>query len=197
MNIFAHGRNTDSDATANSGLPNILCIFVCVLFALSSQGLFAQALNEDASAVIQDDQLSDQEQETEEIPEELVEVTVTLPDSHQMTLALVSQQLRKKALLDLAVAANVLTKAQNGSPLDVDVEVNHVALVQDFLDDRAWLQMLVNRYGWEPPRNSVLDPAAWLVMAELQQHDLEDVSQVFPGRTTRAMLNNLVFQRVA
>jgi len=120
---------------------------------------------------------------------ETVEVEVSLPDSHQMAMALATPGLREKALLDLAVAANVLIRAKD------HLDVNHAALAKAFLDDRAWLQMLINRYGWVQPHSSVLDPAAWLVLEELQQHDVEDMTLVFPGRTPWAVLNYQVFQR--
>lgn len=116
-------------------------------------------------------------------------VVVTLPESQQMALALSTPELRRQALLDLAAAANVLTRAAG------KVELDHAALAQNFLDDRAWLQMLVDRHGWVEPRSSVLDPAAWLVVAELQQHDLSDLSLVFPGRTPGNVLIYQVFQR--
>lgn len=114
---------------------------------------------------------------------------VSLPDSQQMALALATPGLREQVLLDLAVTANVLRQAE------AQLEVDHAALAQKFLVDRSWLQLLVNRYGWVPPRSSVLDPAAWLVLKELQQHDLKDMTLVFPGRTPETMLIYQVFQR--
>ena len=139
-----------------------------------------------------------QEQALESTPEselvaaeELVEVTVSLPDSQQMAVALTTPGLRESVLLDLTAVANVLRRAGD------ELEVDHAALAQNFLDDRAWLQMLVDRFGWVQPRSGVLDPAAWLVLKELQQHDLEDVALVFPGRAPETVLLYQVFQRAA
>ena len=104
----------------------------------------------------------------DEVPEEQAEVIVTLPDSTQMALALATRGSREQALLDVAAAANVLSRIK--TPDDTDAAV----LAQNFMDARGWLQMLVERYGWVQPRSSILDPAAWLVLMELQQHDLEN-----------------------
>ncbi|MCP4044462.1 MAG: hypothetical protein GY732_00555 [Gammaproteobacteria bacterium] len=130
---------------------------------------------------------------TEELVEEPAEVIVTLPDSHQMAEAVATPEYRHQALLDLAVAANVLSRARNKT--EFEVEVDHAVLAQSFLDDRAWLQMLVDRYGWMQPRSLVLDPAAWLVREELQQHDLEDSVVVFRGHAHKTVLLYQVFQR--
>ncbi len=160
-------------ATLNSRcnrLSGVLSLLLCILFLSSPSALIAQ----------------DQDQQPVEEPEA---VTVSLPESRQMALALATPGLRQQVLLDLAVSANVLRRAED------QLEVDHAALAQKFLADRSWLQMLVNRYGWVSPRSSVLDPAAWLVLEELQQHDLEDMALVFPGRTPESTLIYQVFQR--
>ncbi len=179
MNIQAEQGRADKKASRGR-LSRSLWQLLCLLFLSTPFGLLAQL----------DQQNQEQTPVVEEKPAtELVEVTVSLPDSHQMAMALATPELREKALLDLAVAANVVNRAAS------EPEMDHIAQAQGFLDDRAWLQMLVDRYGWVQPRSSVLDPAAWLVLAELQQHDLEDVALVFPGRITQAALIHQVFQR--
>jgi hypothetical protein len=188
MNIDARGGHANYGKTLCARLPKVPGIFLCVLLVLFNTNLFAQAITDDQL-------LADPLQP--ESPNDQVVVTVVLPDSYQMAMALVTPAMRQQALLDLAVAANVYTKATSGVAIVGDLEINHVELAKAFLDDRARLQVLVDRYGWVQPRNSVLDPAAWLVLEELQQHDLEDVSLVIPGRTPRVVLSNLVFQRVA
>jgi hypothetical protein len=125
-----------------------------------------------------------------ESTEEVADTVVFLPDSDQMALALATPGLRNKALLDLASAANVLSRVDG-----VLAAAGHDALAQHFLADRAWLQLLVERYGWTRPRSSVLDPAAWLVLKVLQQYDLEEMALVFPGRTPENVLIYQVFQR--
>jgi hypothetical protein len=125
--------------------------------------------------------------EITEVAEEVV--TVNLPDSTQFAMQLATPGLRNKALLDLATAANLLSWAS------LTPVTEQAGLVQHFLDDRAWLQLLVDRYGWVVPHSAILDPAAWLVFEELQQHDIEDIALVFPGRTPQAALAHQVFQR--
>lgn len=116
-------------------------------------------------------------------------VMVTLPDSSQLAMQLATPGLRNKALLDLATAANLLSRAA------LDPATEQAVMAQHFMDDRAWLQLLVDRYGWVVPHSAVLDPAAWLVFEELQQHNIENMALVFPGRVAETALVHQVFQR--
>jgi hypothetical protein len=121
--------------------------------------------------------------------EEITEPAVSLPDSHQVAMALATPGSRNRALLDLATALNTLSRAGGDSRID------HKTLAQHFLDDRAWLQLLVDRYGWTVPHSAIIDPAAWMVLLELQQNDLEGMDFVFPGRVPEAVLVYQVFHR--
>lgn len=145
--------------------------------------------------VAQVDERGDQQAgQPEQIPaEEIIEVKVSLPGSEQMALALVTPELRERALLDLAVAAHVVSQANN--QLEAGSELDQLALAQIFLDDRAWLQTLIERYGRVQPHSSVLDPAAWVLITKLQQHDLENTSLSIPGRISGNVLVEQVFQR--
>jgi hypothetical protein len=96
-------------------------------------------------------------------------------------------------LLDLAVAARVVSRAED--QFEAGSEIDQVALAQSFLDDRAWLQTLIERYGWARPHTSVLDPAAWVLLTKLQQHDLEAMSLLIPGQMPVKVLVEQVFQR--
>lgn len=116
-------------------------------------------------------------------------IKVTLPGSRQVALALAVPESRNGALLDVAAAAHVLQQADNSAELD------QAALAQMYLDDRGWLQRLVDRHGWVEPRSPVLDAAAWLVLEELQQHKLEDGALTFPGGMPDSALLYQVFQR--
>ncbi len=167
----------------NRMLAVVLRVFVFGLF-LASTGLTAQDQQPEGLPI----PLAEQA-----VTEETVEVVVTLPDSQQMAMALATPGLRQKALLDLAVAANVVSKAKD--ELAAGVEVNHAALAQGYLDDRAWLQTLIDRYGWVQPHTSVLDPAAWRLIEELQQRGLENMPLLLPGRMPEAVLIYQVFQR--
>ena len=188
MNNRARQGTTDAQCPQFGRFSVVLHWCLCVLFMLLSPGLMAQDQVPDQARASETVQNPAGELENE-LLDELPVVTVTLPDSHQMALALATPGLREQALLDLAVAANVLSRA------GVANQADHAALAQNFLDDRDWLQMLVGRYGWVQPRSSVLDPAAWLVLDELQQHDIENMALVFPGRSSASALVYQVFQR--
>jgi hypothetical protein len=137
-------------------------------------------------------QVSEVVQETtEELLEEIAVVAVRLPGSLQMAESVSTPEYRIPALLDLAAAANVVNRAENRTEFEVD----HAVLAQGFLEDRAWIQMLVERYGWVQPHDLILDPAAWLVREELQQHDLEGASVLLRGRIPKTELLYQVFQR--
>jgi len=152
----------------------VLCFCLCVLLLSLSYKCIAQPL----------------ESELPPTPENVEEAVIPrLPDSSQFVMQLVTPASRNKALLDLATAANLLSR------LELEPLIEQSGLAQHFLDDRAWLQLLVDRYGWVVPHSAILDPAAWLVFEELQQHDIEDMAMVFPGRTPEAALAHQVFQR--
>jgi len=120
---------------------------------------------------------------------ELVEMVVILPTSLQVAKALANPASRDETLLDLAAAQNVVSYAQQ------NMEADSATLAQKFSDDRGWLARLVERYGRVQPRSAVLDPAAWLVLDELAQHDLRAMALVYPDQTPQAVLVYQVFQR--
>ena len=120
---------------------------------------------------------------------EVVELVVILPTSLQVAKALANPVSRNKTLLDLAAAQNVVRYAQRNTAAD------SATLAKKFSDDRGWLARLVERYGWVQPRSAVLDPAAWLVLDELEQHDLRAMALVHPDQTPQAVLAYQVFQR--
>ena len=192
MSIRAWQGKVDTETSLKGPFSGVLCLCLCALVLSFSASLIAQVPEQTGLQISEPGQnLPEQPEE----PEEAVELIVTLPGSLQIAMALSTPGLREQALLDLAVAANTLSRAKAGAEVEVEVELDHAALAQDFVDDRAWLQTLVDRYGWKPPHSSVLDPAAWLVLQELQQHDLENTATVFPGQIPRAVLIYQVFQR--
>jgi len=186
MNIKALQGIVKTISPEYSRLSAVACLMLCLLS--SPSGLVAQ-VQEQTPEQTSESALEMVENSEEESEEEPVEVIVLLPDSHQMAMAVATHGLREQALLDLAVAANVLRRADEG------FEVDHAALAKSYLVDRAWLQSLVDRYGWVQPHSSVLDPAAWLVVKELQQHDLEYTELIFPGRDSESALLYQVFQQ--
>ena len=136
-----------------SGVP---CILLSGFIIFAHPDIFAQDSAPDTLSDTETAQISPSEQFPTEQAEASVEVV--LPDAQQMARALSNTRTRQQALLDVAVAAHVLANIQGDVGAAVEAGVNHTSLVQTFLDDRAWLQMLVDRYGWEPPRITVLDP---------------------------------------
>ena len=196
MNIQALRSKADSIIQQYSRRWSVPWLLICVLILTVPSGLLAQVQEQSeqpTSELVQEPTEGLVEEPVEEPVEDPVEVIVALPDSHQMAEAVATPEYRQQALLDLAVAANVMSVARTKT--EFEVEVDHAALAQSFLDDRAWLHMLVDRYGWVQPRSLVLDPAAWLVREELQQHDLEDSAVVFPGHAPKTVLLYQVFQR--
>lgn len=186
MKIQVRQSKADKRDSQFSRFSGVLRSFLFVLFLTVPFALLAQESGPEQAG----QQVTESGQEpAEALIEEPAQVMVILPDSQQMALALATPVLREQVLLDLASAANTLSRVQPG------IEVDHAALAQNFLDDRAWLQMLVDSHGWVRPRSSILDPAAWRVIEELQEHNLEAMPLVFPGRTPEYVLMYQVFQR--
>ncbi|MGD9021347.1 MAG: hypothetical protein PVF46_06080, partial [Lysobacterales bacterium] len=102
-------------------------------------------------------------------------VTVRLPGGDALLKALATPAARREALLALATAAHVLHQAADRE------ETDQAALARMFLDDRGWLQSLVERFGWRRPCGAVLDPAAWQVLEVVGQHKLGLGPLSFPG----------------
>jgi len=180
MNVQIRPDGTDTGISHGRRRSDLLRMVLCLLLLSVPSVLLAQVpeqLPEQASAAVQ------------EPLDGIEEVVVSLPDSQQMALALASPGSRQRALLDLATAASVLSRAGDAGDPD------YAALAKSFVDDRGWLQMLIDRHGWVQPHSAILDPAAWLVAAELRQHDLEDMDLVFPGSTPGHVLIQQVFQR--
>jgi len=190
MNNQALQSKADSTIQQYSRRWTVTWLLIWVLILTVPSGLLAQVQEQGEQQTAEAELI---QEPVEELVEEITEVIVTLPDSNQMAEAVATPEYRHQALLDLAVAANALSSARNKA--EFEVEVDHAALAQSFLDDRAWLQMLVDRNGWVQPRSMVLDPAAWLVREELQQHDLADSVVVFPGHAPQTELFYQVFQR--
>lgn len=169
MNIIARKGGTDR---TRDGRSECLAVLLCLLLVPWPAWVVAQT-----------------ELPVEELVEETVELVVALPTSMQMARALANPATRNEVLLDLAAARNVVSYAKQNKA------AGSAALAQKFSDDRGWLARLVERYGWVQPRSAVLDPAAWLVLEELQQHDLRAMALVYPDQTPQAVLLYQVFQR--
>ena len=189
MIILARQDNKDTEIQRYARLSGVLRVLLYGFFLVLSPVVIAQVQEEAGQLATQPAQTA----VDEIVEEEIAEVVVVLPDSRQMALALATPELREQALLDLAVAARVVNLAEK--ELKAGNEPDHVALAQSYLADRAWLQMLIERYGWVQPHSSVLDPAAWLLLKKLQQNDLENMPLLIPGRLPGDVLIEQVFQR--
>ncbi len=187
MNIRVRQIGTGRGRSRYGVFSGGLNLFMAVLLLSVSLGLMAQNEEQDAPAITEPGQPALAGQAP---VEEVVDVVVSLPDSRQMALALTFPASRASALLDLAAAANVLRRAR-----EADMDISQPELAQGFNDDRAWLQLLVDRYGWAQPRSEVLDPAAWQVLKDLQQQDLKPMTLVLPGYASSNALIYQVFQR--
>jgi hypothetical protein len=197
MNNQVRQGNSGSRDSRYSQLAVVLWLIPMLLFLSMSPVLLAQdeqsATQPTADAPGPAEEPAEApEEELEEIP---VAVTVTLPNGQQMAMAVSTPELRPQALLDLAVAAHVVSRAEEG--LVAGNAVDHVVMAQMYLDDRAWLQMLTDRHGWVKPHSSVLDAAAWQLIGQLQQHDLENMPLLIPGSMPEQVLIYQVFQRAS
>lgn len=179
---------SDSRNSQHGMLAVVAWLFPMLLFLFLPTSLSAQ-LEAQAERILPDSAV-EQVEELAEIP---VEVKVTLPNGQQMAMAVSTPELRQQALLDLAVAARIVSRAEEG--IRAGTLVDHIALAQMYLDDRAWLQTLIDRYGWVNPHSSVLDPAAWQLIGQLQQHDLENMPMLTPAGMPEPVLVYQVFQR--
>jgi len=186
--------NRQDHADTHGPLAYALRVLICALFILSSPLSMAQAgAQQDGQTAAAEPSSAQQAPEQTAPAEETEPVVVTLPTARQMALALATPGLREPALLDLAVAARAVSHA--GEELKTGAKLDQPAIAQGYLDDRAWLQSIVDRYGWAPPQASILDPAAWQLYDELQQFDLQIMPLLIPGHLPDDVLLYQVFQR--
>ena len=100
---------------------------------------------------------------------------ISAPEPESIAAWLADDTDRPDTLLAMAVLARFQQRQHEvGPPVSVDT----------LRQDRAWLTRLESRFGASPPHSPVLDPAAWLVHLELDQHQLQPnflVSTAGPG----------------
>jgi hypothetical protein len=109
-----------------------------------------------------------------------------LPQVKHLAAALADEGSRDDTLLTLLAVANLL---QYGSQAD---SLRVAELEGRFRDERAWLDRLSARFLEVPLRPSLLDPAAWFVTRELDQHNLSAGTLVSPlGPDDGSMLRQL------
>ena len=101
----------------------------------------------------------------------------SLPETRNLAAALSDEAFRLDALMTMAVAARLLEGSVASGTFDPD------SMRARFRDERAWLDHLALRFIRIPSRSAVLDPSAWFILLQLDQHQLVPtlrVSQIGP-----------------
>lgn len=112
-----------------------------------------------------------------------------LPRVRHLAAALADPDSRIDTLFTMTVVAGTL-----GAMATARVD-DPQALANQFREDRAWLDRLATRYLQIPMRSTVLDPAAWLIAEELDQHDLDPSALVSPLGPDMEVLLAQLFDR--
>ena len=121
-------------------------------------------------------------------PEQAIPADVTVGESDldfyglarpgHLAVALSDPATRTRTLITLTAVARLIEYGRSAGLADIE------GLKTRFRDERAWLERLAARYPELPVRGSQLDPAAWFVLRELDQHQLtpgQSVSPLGPG----------------
>jgi hypothetical protein len=141
------------------------CWCLCIAFlCLSGWSLQAQ---ESAQETVPDSVPEDVQVEESALAQDLV--FDDLPGTRDLAAALSDRQSRTGTLMTMIAVAHMLEYGASADLVEID------ALQARFRDERAWLDRLASRYPDLPMRGSQLDPAAWFVLLQLDQH------QIIPG----------------
>ena len=110
-----------------------------------------------------------------------------IPEARHLAASLSDPDSRQDTLLTVAAAARLLEYGAQADPARAaDLEAR-------FREERAWLDRLAARYGALPYRQSLLDPAAWFLLRELDQQQLAPGPLVSPLGPDTASLMRAVF----
>lgn len=112
-----------------------------------------------------------------------------VPRSRHLAAALSDQASRGDTLLTMAAVARLLDYGRQADPAST------AELESRFREERAWLDRLAARYVDLPSRPSLLDPAAWFLLQELDQHGMSPELAVSPLGPDSASLLRQVFDR--
>ena len=110
-----------------------------------------------------------------------------LPESRHLSAALSDPESRIDTLLTLAAVQRLADYGRYARAHEVS------EYAERFRRDRAWLDRLARHYLELPLRSSLFDPAAWLLLLELDQHDLSPGPAVSPFGPGMAGLNSMLF----
>ncbi|MFC1690019.1 hypothetical protein ACFL07_10255 [Pseudomonadota bacterium] len=128
--------------------------------------------------------------EPENMLEEVIvvqDITIEdLPGTVELAAALSNNDLRTDTLLTMIAVAQLLDYGTATSLADSQV------LAARFRDERKWLDRLAARFPQPPSRGSHLDPAAWYVLLELDQYQVNPGLFVSPlGPEDRILIRQL------
>ena len=114
------------------------------------------------------------------------ETDSALPGTRELAAALSDPGMRTETLLTLVAVQRLADYGRFARAHEVE------EYVLRFRAERAWLERLSERYLLMPLRSSLLDPAAWLLLLELDQYDLSPGPAVSPfGPGTSELLGAL------
>jgi hypothetical protein len=109
-----------------------------------------------------------------------------LPQPRHLAAALADEATRPDTLLTLAAVTQLLQYGSQADPQRADEFEGR------FREDRAWLDRLTARFMQLPQRPTVLDPTAWFLTRELDQHQLSPGLLVSPlGPDDESLLRQL------
>lgn len=112
-----------------------------------------------------------------------------VPRTRHLAAALSDQASRVDTLLTVAVVARLLEYGRQADP------ARAAELEARFREERAWLDQLSARYIDLPSRPSLLDPSAWFLLRELDQHGMSPDLPVSPLGPDSGSLLRQVFER--
>jgi hypothetical protein len=126
--------------------------------------------------------------ETEAAPAPLMALE-DLPQVDHLALALADRNSRIETLFTMIAVARLLDYSATDAPAEIATAQGR------FLDDVAWLGRLAARYTDLPVRGTQLDPAAWFVLGELEQHQIAPGPAVSPLGPDDESLMRQLFNR--
>ena len=101
-----------------------------------------------------------------------------------LAAALSNEASRLETLLNMVVVDHLMENPAAPGQLDARWQ-----------EERAWLDRLVARFPVLPVRSSAMDPAAWFVLLELDQHQIFPSSLVSPQGPGTIILIQQLFDR--
>ena len=112
-----------------------------------------------------------------------------LPESRHLAASLSDPESRIETLMTMVAVARLEEHLATARPVNVE------ELALQFQEDRGWLDQLSARYGRLPMRGSLFDPAAWLLLQELDQYELVPGANASPLGPDLGSLVRQLFER--